>query len=177
MSTEERREFNRRCERNKRLRLSKDPEKRRAYIKRLRDWKRANPEKHAASNLKALRKRKLVDPGFKVTRNLRNRLKDIMKSAKLGGTERHTNLTGCTTRQLSAHLESGFTKRMTWENYGTYWHVDHILPCSSFDHSDPKQVAQCWHWTNLRPMRAKDNMAKGAQITAPQMQLLLCVSH
>jgi hypothetical protein len=109
--------------------------------------------------------------------NLRSRLRVLMKTARRGGADVKCLYIGCSTSQLSRHLESRFTKQMTWENYGTYWHVDHILPCASFDHTDPKQVAQCWHWTNLRPLEAKANMYKRDSITEPQMQLLLCASH
>jgi hypothetical protein len=115
-------------------------------------------------------------PQARAKDNLRKRLKEIMGKVKKGGTEHRSNLTGCSTRQLADHLESTFKRGMTWDNYGTRWHVDHILPCASFDHTDPKQVAQCWHWTNLRAFDAHKNMAKGANITEPQMSLLLCAT-
>jgi hypothetical protein len=107
----------------------------------------------------------------------RRRFKGIIETIKRGGSRSISSLTGCTANQLKRHLESGFKRGMTWDNHGTYWHVDHILPVASFDHTDPKQVAQCWHWTNLRPLDAKTNIRKGDRITHPQMQLLLCVSH
>jgi hypothetical protein len=84
-------------------------------------------------------------------------------------------LIGCDTHQLAAHLESKFKRGMTWANYGTHWHVDHIMPCAVFDHTKPEQVRQCWHFSNLAPLEAKKNMAKGANIEAPQLSLLLSV--
>jgi hypothetical protein len=51
---------------------------------------------------------------------------------------------------------------MTWDNYGE-WHVDHIQPCASFDLSDPKQLAECFNWSNLQPLWAKENISKGAK--------------
>jgi hypothetical protein len=80
---------------------------------------------------------------------------------------------GCTQDQLRSHIESQFYRGMNWGNYGTKWHVDHILPCACFDHSDQNQVAACWHWTNLRPLCAKKNAAKKDRITHPQMNLRL----
>jgi hypothetical protein len=115
-------------------------------------------------------------PQARAKDNLRKRLKEIMGKVKKGGTEHRNNLTGCSTRQLADHLESTFKRGMTWDNYGTRWHVDHILPCASFDHTDPKQVAQCWHWTNLRALDAQKNMDKSDKITEPQMSLLLCAT-
>jgi len=63
---------------------------------------------------------------------------------------------------------------MTLDNYGKHtWHIDHIIPISSFDLNDPNQVAIAFHYTNLQPMWAKENISKGAKITHPQMSLLL----
>ena len=141
------------------------------------EWKKKNPKKTRAYRKKAVAKRKIVDPGFKVQCNLRHRLKEIMGKVRKGGTEHRNNLTGCSTKQLAMHLESTFKRGITWDNYGTRWHVDHIIPCAAFDHTDEKQRAQCWHWTNLRALDAKKNMEKNDTITEPQMSLLLCVSH
>ena len=150
----------------------------RAFTKAKRDeWRGNNREKYLNSVRESTRKRKLIDPGFRVQCNLRNRLKELMATCKRGGSTRISELVGCTTQQLARHLESKFKRGMTWANYGTHWHVDHVLPCSSFDHTDPKQRAQCWHWTNLEPLESKKNLEKSDTITKPQMQLLLCATH
>jgi len=163
-------------QRDKREALSEDEKKqrRREYSK---TWRNRNPDKQKGYNRASVRKRKLIDPVFKVKDNLRHRLKKIMGKVKRGGTEHRNNLTGCSTKQLAAHLEATFKRGMTWNNYGTLWHVDHIIPCASFDHTDEKQRAQCWHWTNLRALDAKKNREKSDIITEPQMSLLLCATH
>jgi hypothetical protein len=177
MSAEERRANNAKIWQRKKARYASDDE----YAKTMRDysaaWKKRNPLSYRESRRKAIAKRRMVDPGFRVQSNLRNRFKELMGTTRKGGSDSASSLIGCSTRQLAAHLESKFTKRMSWANYGTYWHVDHILPCASFDHNDPKQRAQCWHWTNLRPLEAKKNMDKSDSITNPQMSLLLCATH
>ena len=130
--------------------------------------------KNKESSRKSTRKRKIIDPGFKVQCNLRRRLRDIIKSAKKGGWSSYSNLTGCTSQELAAHIEKQFKKGMTWGNYGIGgWHVDHIMPCSKFDHTNELHVRQCWHFTNLRPLWAKDNLAKSDVVTHPQLQLAL----
>lgn len=58
------------------------------------------------------------------------------------------------------HLESQFESWMTWKNYGSGWHIDHRRPVSSFDL--PAQIRECWALSNLRPLRALDNLKKGA---------------
>ena len=134
--------------------------------------------KNRASTRNANKKRKIIDPGFKVQCNLRRRLRDVMRSAKKGGGHHVSALIGCSTKQLAKHLESRFAKGMTWRNYGIDgWHVDHIIPCAKFDHNDPRQIAQCWHWTNLQPLWAKENMMKSDTITNSQMSLMLGGMH
>ena len=96
-----------------------------------------------------------------------------MKTTRRGGAMIRSSVIGCTTKELARHLESKFTQGMSWDNYGTYWHVDHILPCASFDHTDDGQVKQCWHWTNLQPLEASRNITKSDSITEPQMSLTM----
>lgn len=66
---------------------------------------------------------------------------------------------GCTIEELARHFESRFSKGMTWENIGK-WHIDHIRPCASFDLTDRVQQSQCFHYTNLQPLWAEDNLRK-----------------
>ena len=69
-------------------------------------------------------------------------------------------LTGCASwNELKIYLESKFSNGMTWENMGE-WHIDHIKPCYSFDLTDEKQQMECFHFTNLQPLWAKDNLSK-----------------
>ena len=72
-------------------------------------------------------------------------------------------LLGCSINDLRVHLENQFTEGMTWENYGK-WHVDHILPCASFDLSKESEQIKCFNYNNLQPLWAMDNMKKGSKI-------------
>ena len=82
-------------------------------------------------------------------------------------------LLGCTLPEFRDYLEKRFPKGCTWENYGSEWHIDHIIPCAAFDLQDAKQLRQCFHFTNLRPLRASVNLRKHDKITEPQLKLLL----
>ena len=57
-----------------------------------------------------------------------------------------------------------FTKKLTLDNYGKKWHIDHVIPCSSFDFTDKKQVKKCTNWKNLRPLERIENIKKSNKI-------------
>ena len=78
----------------------------------------------------------------------------------LNKSNRTMELLGCTIDELWTHLESKFTDGMTRDNHGT-WHVDHIKACTKFDLTDPEQQQICFHWSNLQPLWAHDNIRKG----------------
>ena len=77
----------------------------------------------------------------------------------------HTNkILGFTRNELYRHLESKFDEHMSWQNYGTYWHIDHIIPVSYFiknDILDPKVINAL---SNLQPLEAKANIRKGNKL-------------
>ena len=73
------------------------------------------------------------------------------------------DLVGCSIPELRKRLTQQFLPGMTWDNYGK-WHIDHIRPCASFDLTDPEQQKQCFHYSNLQPLWAADNLRKGASI-------------
>ena len=69
-------------------------------------------------------------------------------------------LIGCTAAHIKAHLESKFTPEMNWDNYGTFWEIDHIRPCASFDLTDPAQQRACFNWINCQPLERIENRRK-----------------
>ena len=124
------------------------------------------PEKSRASKLRNIaqrrnheRNRYATDLDYKLTKCLRARLNAIVSrgmGAKTGST---FDLLACSLDELRTHLEVQFTDEMTWENFGE-WHIDHIRPCASFELKDPKQQRECFHFTNLQPLWAEDNLRK-----------------
>ena len=151
-------------EKKKRWKLN-NPEK----VKSQNDlWRKNNPDK-----LREYERRSRSNPKNKPKYNLKKRFKCLMATAKKGGSSSFSKTIGCTTKQLASHLESKFKRGMTWDNYGTHWHVDHIIPVAAFDHSNSNQVTQCWHFRNLQPLQAKKNMEKGYTITKPQLSLCI----
>ena len=120
----------------------------------------ANSQKINSYGTIYIRNRYKTDPVYRLTRSLRVRLQQAFKSQRVEKTQSTFNLAGCTKQELRHHLVSQFREGMTLENHGKVWHIDHIRPCSSFDLSDKAQAAACFHYSNLQPLFAEENLAK-----------------
>ncbi len=121
---------------------------------RVKQWKKA----HRAQLNQRLRARWKADPEFRLLINHRNRVSAIMRG-KLKPKSR--DLLGCSMPEFRSFIELKFTQGMTWENMGA-WHLDHIVPCASFDLSIKSHVIRCFHYTNFQPLWAKENLRKNA---------------
>jgi hypothetical protein len=71
---------------------------------------------------------------------------------------------GCTFDKFIDWIKYQFSKDMTLENYGEKWHIDHVLPCASFNFSDEAEIKKCMSWTNLRPCLKIENIKKSDKI-------------
>lgn len=104
------------------------------------------------------------DLQFRIKHSLRNRFKAALRQQKTKKSDTLFNLTGCSYEEFIQHIESQFQEGMSWDNYGKDgWHIDHIKPCASFDLTDPQQQKLCFHFTNLQPLWAEDNLKKGSK--------------
>lgn len=124
----------------------------------MREWLADNPDKSAAYARKRLR-----DPRVRLENAVRCRIWGaIARGSKAGRSS--FDLLGYSADELKVHLERQFQRGMTWANFGS-WHIDHILPLSSFNYTTPDDpdFKLAWALTNLRPLWAKENLEKGAK--------------
>lgn len=135
-------------------------EKKKGEIK---DYKRKWCQKNKGHRNVCQRSRRKTDTNFRLTQNLRTRIVKVLKGINKSAST--MELVGCTIDEFKSHLQEQFQPGMTWENYGK-WHIDHIMPCASFDLANPEQQRQCFHHTNMQPLWAEDNLAKGDRIAA-----------
>lgn len=126
-------------------------------------FRKANKEKELAYWRAYHKKRWQSDPEYRIQKTLRNRLKDKLCGRDRCNAETRQKLCGCSMGFLKKYLESQFVDGMSWENYGMVWHIDHITPCAAFDLTKKSQQRKCFHFSNLRPLWAKENMSKGAK--------------
>ena len=125
---------------------------------RQKEWVEANRDKVRATLKRHDQKMRATSPEYRLKRAMRCRiytaLRGIRKMKKTLG------FLGCTAQQLRQHLESQFEPGMTWQNYGSHWHVDHVFPLAWFDLSDPEQQKKAFGLKNMQPMWATENSRK-----------------
>lgn len=142
-----------------------------AYRQRTADHQREYRKKYNATHRKEsaerIVKREAIDLQFKLANRLRARTRLALQAQSAEKATRSCELLGCTFAFFREWIEKQFTAGMTWENWGRgtdKWHLDHIRPVSSFDLTDPEQQKQCFHYTNVRPLWAVDNLSKGPKL-------------
>ncbi|MFA5300317.1 MAG: hypothetical protein WC389_19190 [Lutibacter sp.] len=118
----------------------------------------ANRDKVLRRNHKNEQKRLQNDPMFKIARNLRKRVNAVLKGTSKS--DKTLQLLGCSLEFFKEYLEQKFRDGMTWENYGTIWHLDHIKPCSKFDLLLIDEQKKCFRYTNLQPLLVLENLKK-----------------
>lgn len=124
-------------------------------------WRKNNRKEIQETNTKYERNRKKLDPEFKMVKTLRSRLGTALNRKNAKKSTKTLDLIGCSISYLMGYLESKFTEGMTWENHGE-WHIDHIKPCAKFNLLIEDEQRKCFHYTNLQPLWAKDNLSKSS---------------
>lgn len=67
---------------------------------------------------------------------------------------------GCPIEEFKLYLEKQFDENMNWENYGTYWEIDHVNPIETFNFSNETEIYHCWNYQNLQPLTINENRTK-----------------
>lgn len=111
------------------------------------------------------------DPAFKLQSRLRNRMYCVMRGFNKSAAS--MKLIGGTRAEVRSVLETRFKEGMSWENYGSLWHVDHVVPCRWFDLSKPEHQRACFHHSNLQPEYAKHNITKVDNVRVDEIETVI----
>lgn len=151
--------------RRKNPKKPKKPKKRRVQTekrirKKFKDWSESSKEKLRAR----LRKNYRINTKSKLSKQMSRNIRSALNGNKAG--KHWEDIVGYTLEKLKKHLEKQFVDGMTWENYGSDWHIDHKIPTSIFNFTKPehRDFRRCWALNNLQPLWAVDNLEKGARI-------------
>lgn len=115
----------------------------------------------SARNRRYVRERMETDPIFRLTYTVRNRIFYAFRDHGFRKGSKTADLVGCTWETLKKHIEEKFKPDMSWENRSD-WHIDHIIPLATA--KDEEQMIALCHYTNLQPLWAAENLAKGAKL-------------
>lgn len=120
-------------------------------------------KRHRKKALETLKKNPERWAITKIIHNCRRRIQQSVKVTDNKIITSNIELLGCTSQELKRHLAKQFKPEMNWENYGTYWEVDHIVPISRFDVSIRSERNKANHYTNLQPLEGDINRKLGAK--------------
>jgi len=113
-----------------------------------------------------LKEKSKSDPAFKLRVVVGNSIRKQLKRQNLRKDHPTWSKLPYTPKELREHLERQFDENMNWDNYGTYWQIDHIYPQSKliYDSLDNPNFIKCWGLDNLRPLEASENNKKRDKI-------------
>ena len=124
-------------------------------------WRNANRERANNASRILMKKRLSSNPIFKLSCNVRTLISQAVKRGGYTKKAKTAEILGCSFEFFKSHIERQFPKGMTWDNRDQ-WHLDHIIPYASA--KTEGDVLRLSHFTNVRPMWAKDNLAKKDKI-------------
>jgi len=147
--------------------------KRMAQIEQAKDMPWLHPDLTRAERFRV---RYNSDPDFNLLQRTRSALRRKRQGIRLdtivrcaiardGRSPTAEQFLGYTMKELREHLERQFKRGMDWQKFiDGKIHIDHIVPLSSFDLSDPDELRTAWAMTNLRPLWAEQNLRKSAKM-------------
>ena len=103
-----------------------------------------------------------ADPVFAISCRMRSYIATTVRNRGEIKNAKTIQAMGCDFNELKAHLEKQFLPGMSWENRDM-WHIDHIVPLATAQ--TEQEVLALFHFTNMRPMWAKENISKSKKIT------------
>lgn len=113
------------------------------------------------------RNERLTNINYRLKKSLAARLRNVLNK-----NDTTMNYIGCNIQYLREWFEYNFTSEMNWENYGSFWSIDHIIPVCKFDLTIEDEKLKCWNWSNLMPVTIKYNSSK-KEIDINQINFIL----
>ena len=122
-------------------------------------WQRDNLEKHNHYRNNYDKKRRTEDESFRLACNLRSRVRHALLKQLTHKTSKTEELLGISFEEFKDYIEFLMTSEMTWNNID----LDHVRPLSSYDLTDPEQLKEASHFSNIQPLLKEDNRSKGSK--------------
>lgn len=115
-----------------------------------------------------VKKRRETDIHFYLKSRLRGTLGTYLRKCNVQKSSHTIDLVGCSIEELKQHIAKQFTGDMSWEKRNFV--IDHIIPISYFDLTNPLHQEVCFHYTNLQPLTWEENAKKSDKILPQHME-------
>jgi hypothetical protein len=133
----------------------------RNYIKL---WNSENKDKVNKQKSEYNKIKRKIDANFHIIEITRTRLRCVLR-----GNKKHfhtVDLLGCSVQEYKHYLQwtaikNGYLDFDVNDFSGKEYHIDHIVPCSWFNLSDPSQQKDCFNFRNTQILKAEENDRKG----------------
>lgn len=144
-----------------------------ANKEKIKEYRAKNKENLAKKSATRKKERAKTDIVFILSGRLRHRIRCAIKRQFTSKSHSTIELIGCTFEHFKNYFQRLFTKGMNWDFFmkGKI-HIDHIVPCSKFNLTDPTQQKACFHYKNLQPLWAFDNLSKRDNVIVPTQMVL-----
>jgi len=119
-----------------------------------------NKQQRTHYSLQYRNKRMLVDDQYALKMRIQSLVNQSLRVRFISKNSRTMQIIGCSLDEFKLHIERQFCDGMTWHNRSE-WHIDHIVPLATA--KTEQDVIALNHFSNLRPLWAKDNLAKSAK--------------
>lgn len=106
-----------------------------------------------------VKNKRKTDVNYRISESIRKRI--LIALRKGIKTSSSWDLLGCQPAEYVKYLETKFKPEMNWDNYGSYWEIDHIVPCSHFNLINCEEQKKCFHYLNTQPLAKDKNRIKG----------------
>lgn len=132
----------------------------REYVnQRKRENREKNKDEYNRKWCEYVKNRKDNDPLYKLTCSIRTLISQSFKGQFTKKAKKTIEILGCDFETFKEHIEVQFTDDMNWDNYASYWQLDHKIPISWSENEE--DVYKLNHYTNFQPLFWKDNISKG----------------
>lgn len=135
------------------------------YNKKHRDNYQANKDKIN------IRRKKYYEnnPMYRMAENCRVRIRELIHKK----THKTYEYLDCDRPFLIEWIQFQLNKTedMNFDNYCTYWHIDHVIPCACWDLTNIEHIKKCFHWSNLSPLQSTQNIIKNDKIEEKYIEI------
>ena len=128
--------------------------------KEVKDHIKKKNEEYLPIKKEKIKIKRKTDKNFQISEILRSKIHKMLKGLPTS----YQSLLGCDIEHFKKWIEFRFDENMNWDNLGSYWQIDHILPINSFNFNDEKSKNICFHWTNLQPLESSENRSKSDKL-------------